>query len=126
MTAVRWFWISTLVEADRIVVVGPRVAFCGAVDDVGNLFIEVELDVVAFGNLRHDIERDADVLALDRVEDLTGQSGVGRRRADERQVLADYDHRLFVVGGEQRRRGEHVGVGIGFKRGDDRDVARDC
>ena len=27
MTAVRWFWISTVVEAERIVVVGPSVAF---------------------------------------------------------------------------------------------------
>ena len=111
-----------MVEAERIVVVGPSVLFC-AVDDVGNFFVEIKLDVVALGDLRHDVERDADVLTVDRVENLSGQSGVGRRRADEGQILADDNHCFFIVGREQRRRGEHVGVCIGFKRRDERDIA---
>ena len=97
----------------------------GAVDDVGNFLIQIEFDVVALGNLRHDVERDADVLAVDRVEDLSGQSRVGRRRSDERQILADDDHRFFIVRRQQRRRGEHVGVSVGFKRGHEREIAWD-
>ena len=51
-------------------------------------------------------------------------TAIGRRRSDERQVLSDDNHRFFIVSGQQRRCGEHVGVSVGFKRSHERDVAR--
>src|SRR5262249_29765625 len=57
----------------------PKSVGLRAVHYVRYFLVQVELDVVAVGHLRNNIQRNADVLPLDRIENLPGQPSVGSR-----------------------------------------------
>ena len=124
-------------EDDRLAVVGEDrrldvalvghdvgeagVAHHGLIEHRGDLLLHLRTHGVAVVDVRRHLQRDADVLALDRREGVVRAVVVRREgTGPERDVLADDDRRLGVVEGEDARRRQQVRVAVRLQRLDDR------
>ncbi|CCQ86682.1 hypothetical protein PA18A_3291 [Pseudomonas aeruginosa 18A] len=90
----------------------------GALVDAADLLVDVELDRSSLGDLRTDVQLQADVLALDGLERVVaGTAAVGDvLAADEGYGLADHDARRLVVQGQQVRGRQDVGAAAALQR----------
>ena len=123
MTIVWPSLIPTRLSADRLAMIGAVHVLRdrhGRAGQLADLRRHVQDDQPVRVDVRRDVQNDADVLVLDRVDRL---AGVGDARVgDERHLLADGDDGKLVVAGQDVGARQHVelaGGGQGVQRGVD-------